>query len=102
MTDFEDPVFLSGSRCPRLHDSFGRRESRRPRFAESVSIDAHIGRRLRILRTESGLTRQMLAKGVGLTDEQVNAHERGTARIAAHHLVSYATFLGVRLSAFFK
>jgi hypothetical protein len=44
----------------------------------------------------------MLAKGVGLTDEQVNAHERGTARMAAHHLVSYATFLGVRLSAFFK
>jgi DNA-binding XRE family transcriptional regulator len=102
MTDLEDPVFLPGSRCPRLHRSFGRRKSRRPRLAESAGIDAQIGMRLQILRRESGLSREMLAKGVGLTSDQVDAHERGTARIAARHLVSYATFLGVRLSAFFK
>jgi ribosome-binding protein aMBF1 (putative translation factor) len=102
MKDREDPVFLFCRRCPGHHRRIGRRGYRRPRPAESTGIDVHIGRRLRILRTESGLSREMLAQGVGLTTDQVDAHERGTARMAARHLVGYATFLGVRLSAFFK
>jgi DNA-binding XRE family transcriptional regulator len=102
MTDREDPEFLFRSRCPRLDRSVGRRGYRRPRSAESAGLDALIGRRLRILRAELGLSPEMLAKGVGLTDDEVKAHERGTRRIAAHHLLSYAAFLGVRLSAFFK
>jgi hypothetical protein len=44
----------------------------------------------------------MLAYGVGLTVDRVEAHERGIKRIGAYHLVKYAEFLGVRLSAFFK
>jgi DNA-binding XRE family transcriptional regulator len=102
MMDVETPVSLSYRRRPAL-----RRGVRRHRYCcrqlpESSSVDVHIGRRLRLLRSELGLSREMLAKGVGLTVDRVEAHERGIKHIGAHRLIRYAEFLGVRLSAFFK
>jgi len=44
----------------------------------------------------------MLANGVNLTIDRVEAHERGIKRIRAYHLVRYAEFFGVQLRAFFK
>jgi transcriptional regulator with XRE-family HTH domain len=69
--------------------------------SEPSSVDVHIGRQLHLLRSELGLSRETLANGVGLTVDRVEAHERGIKRIGAYHLVRYAEFLGVRLSAFF-
>jgi hypothetical protein len=98
--DVETPVSLSYRRRHTLRGGVRRYGCRRLPVPSNVDID--LGRRLRLLRSELGLSREMLAKGVDLTIDRVEAHERGIARIGAHHLVRYAEFLGVRLSVFFK
>ena len=102
MTDVETPVSLSCRRRPALRRGVRRRRYRCRRLPEPSSVDVHIGRRLRLLRSELGLSREKLADAVGLTVDRVEAHERGIKHISAHHLVGYAEFLGVRLGAFFK
>ena len=106
MTDVETPASLSSRRRPALRRGVRRRRYRRRRLPEPSSVpssvDVHVARRLHLLRCELRLSREMLAYGVGLTVDRVEAHERGIKRIGAYHHVKYAEFLGVRLSAFFK
>jgi|HubBroStandDraft_1064217.scaffolds.fasta_scaffold263924_1 hypothetical protein len=64
-------------------------------------LHARLGRRLRRLRIEGGLTRKIVAGHLGLRLERVAAHERGKGRIAARDLIAYAEFYGVRLSVLF-
>ncbi len=100
MADDQGPQFPS---C-RRHTGAGSGESRHgcPRFGVPSSVGIHIGKRLQRLRSESGLSRETLAVGVGSTVSRVTAHERGIDRIGPCDLIRYAEFLGVRLSAFFK
>jgi|SRR5215831_4599877 len=98
MTHVETPVSLSCRRRRALR----RGVRRRRQLPEQSSVDVHIGGRLHLLRSELGLSRETLANGVGLTVDRVEAHERGVKRIGAYHLVRYAEFLGVPLSAFFN
>src|SRR5436853_7611903 len=45
--------------------------------------DVEIGRKIRALRLERGLSQSRLADGIGLTFQQVQKYEKGTNRVSA-------------------
>ncbi len=53
-------------------------------------MDYVLGRKLRLARTEAGLSQQALAERLGITFQQVQKYEKGANRIAASRLVSSA------------
>ena len=61
-------------------------------------VDAEVGRRIRALRRGKGISQEGLAKGVGLTFQQVQKYERGSNRVSASKLVHIARILGVPAS----
>ena len=69
-----------------------------PSFHE---IDQHVGRKIRKLRIELGLTQQQLAQMIGVTFQQAHKYERGHNRISAGRLFEIARVLGVEISYFF-
>lgn len=65
-------------------------------------IDMHVGRKIRQLRIELGLTQQQLAGMIGVTFQQAHKYERGLNRISAGRLFEIARVLGVEMSYFFE
>lgn len=63
--------------------------------ASEEDIDALVGRRVRELRLQLGLTQTQLADAIGVTFQQVQKYERGSNRISASKLWLIADRLGV-------
>jgi len=63
--------------------------------ATEEDIDALVGRRVRELRLQLGLTQTQLADAIGVTFQQVQKYERGSNRISASKLWLIADRLGV-------
>jgi transcriptional regulator with XRE-family HTH domain len=57
--------------------------------------DIEIGRKIRALRLERGLSQSGLADGIDLTFQQVQKYEKGVNRVGAGRLVRVAEALGV-------
>ena len=68
----------------------------------AMSIDLHVGQRVRELRTMKGLSQQQLALLIGVTYQQAHKYERGVNRISAGRLFHIAQALVVEPSGFFK
>src|SRR6185503_17286067 len=77
----------------------GGREAVRKRRAGAEDVE--IGRKIRALRLQRGLSQSGLAEGIGLTFQQVQKYEKGTNRISAGRLQRIAEVLGVPVSFFF-
>jgi transcriptional regulator with XRE-family HTH domain len=65
-------------------------------------IDAHVGRRLCVLRKSSGVSQQKLAEQLGVTYQQVQKYEGGTNRVSTAFLLRVAQMFGVPLDYFFE
>jgi transcriptional regulator with XRE-family HTH domain len=65
-------------------------------------VDALVGRNIRIHRIDKGLTQTDLAKGIGVTFQQVQKYEEGRNRVGGGRLYKIAEVLGLPLSAFFE
>lgn len=65
-------------------------------------VDARVGRQLSHRRKLLGLTEESLAEALGLTVQQVQAHEAGTSPIVASRLDDLAQLLGVSVSFLFR
>jgi transcriptional regulator with XRE-family HTH domain len=63
--------------------------------------DVEIGRKIRALRLERGLSQSGLADGIGLTFQQVQKHEKGTNRVSAGRLQKIADMLNTPVMFFF-
>ena len=63
--------------------------------------DAEIGRKIRALRLERGLSQSGLADGIGLTFQQVQKYEKGTNRVSAGRLQKIADMLNTPVMFFF-
>lgn len=61
-------------------------------------IDVEVGARLRSIRRNVLMSQDTLARGLGLTFQQIQKYERGTNRISASMLVRAAAVLSVRPS----
>jgi transcriptional regulator with XRE-family HTH domain len=63
--------------------------------------DAEIGRKIRALRLERGLSQTGLADGIGLTFQQVQKYEKGTNRVSAGRLQTIADMLNTPVMFFY-
>ena len=64
-------------------------------------IDVYVGARLKLRRTEMGLSQTQLAERMGITFQQVQKYERGVNRISASRLFEAAKILKTSVDAFF-
>lgn len=60
-----------------------------------------IGRRIRALRLERGLSQSNLADSIGLTFQQVQKYEKGMNRVSAGRLQRIAEMLNIPVTFFF-
>ena len=63
--------------------------------------DVEIGRKIRTLRLERGLSQSGLAEGIGLTFQQVQKYEKGTNRVSAGRLQQIANILNIPVTFFY-
>src|SRR4051812_12131964 len=77
----------------------GREGAGRKRRAGAEDIE--IGRKIRALRLERGLSQAGLADGIGLTFQQVQKYEKGTNRVSAGRLQQIADMLNTPVMFFF-
>jgi len=61
-----------------------------------------IGRKIRVLRLERALSQSRLARGIGLSFQQLQKYESGANRVSAGRLQQIADFLGVPVSVFYE
>ena len=64
--------------------------------------DVNIGQRIRLRRTELGLSMATLGERVGVTSQQISKYELGKHRCYASKLHEIAAALGVTLLYFFE
>lgn len=65
-------------------------------------IDRRVGKRLRLLRTERGISLTRMAAVIGVSYQQVQKYEAGKNRMAASVLYGVATHFRVSIAWFFK
>jgi transcriptional regulator with XRE-family HTH domain len=76
--------------------------SRIPQAHERIAIDRCIGRRIRELRLQLGLSRLALGEQLGVSAHQIQKYEKGINRISASTLHAAAGVLQVRVGYFFE
>ena len=64
-------------------------------------IDVHVGSRVRLGRTLSGMSQERLGDALGLTFQQVQKYERGANRVGASRLFDISRVFNVPISFFF-
>jgi transcriptional regulator with XRE-family HTH domain len=65
-------------------------------------IDIRVGSRMRIRRMALGMSQEKLARGLGLTFQQVQKYEKGANRMGSSRLQHAADVLGVAVPFFFE
>ena len=65
-------------------------------------IDAHVGERIRLRRTELGLTQEQLAEALDVSYQQIQKYETGANRVSAGRILEIARKLGVEVGYFFE
>ena len=63
--------------------------------------DVEIGRKIRALRLQRGLSQSELAKEIGLTFQQVQKYEKGANRVSAGRLQQIANLFDVPITFFY-
>ena len=66
-----------------------------------TDIDELVGRNVRLLRLNRGMTQTEVAKALSVTFQQIQKYEKGQNRISAGRLFAIASVFGVPVSAFF-
>ena len=64
-------------------------------------VDIHVGGRVRLRRTQLGLSQKKLGEAVGLTFQQIQKYERGANRIGASRIYDLSQLLDVPVSFFY-
>src|SRR5258706_12829347 len=64
-------------------------------------LDIAVGRRVRALRLEKGMSQEKLGNQLDLTFQQIQKYENGSNRIGAGRLQRIAGILGVSVSALY-
>ena len=69
---------------------------------QTKRIDAHVGERIRLRRTELGLTQEQLAAALDVSYQQIQKYETGANRVSAGRILEIARKLGVDVGYFFE
>jgi transcriptional regulator with XRE-family HTH domain len=71
-------------------------------MSDSHPVDVHVGGRLRLKRTISGLSQESIGNAIGVTFQQIQKYERGINRMGASRLYAFAKLFAVPVSYFFE
>lgn len=71
------------------------------RYPNRHHVDLEVGRRIRERREALGRTQSDLAKGLGITFQQVQKYENAVNRVSASRLADAAAYLEIGVSYFF-
>jgi len=74
-------------------------------MAKSATIhpmDAHIGKRIRLRRSSTGIAQRALARSLGVTFQQLEKYEKGINRVSCSKLYEVAKILKVQIGYFFE
>lgn len=66
------------------------------------AVDMLVGRNIRILRQDRGMSQTELGRKIDVTFQQVQKYENGTNRVGSGRLFKIASILGVPITAFFE
>jgi transcriptional regulator with XRE-family HTH domain len=77
-----------------------KKEDRQPKRV--TALDATAGQRLRIRRTELGISQTAVGDELGVTFQQVQKYENGTNRLSGGRLQQLADLLQVPVTYFFE
>lgn len=66
------------------------------------AVDILVGRNIRILRQDRGMSQTELGRQIDVTFQQVQKYENGTNRVGSGRLFKIASILGVPITAFFE
>ncbi len=69
--------------------------------SRSRRIDRHVGERIRLRRTELGLTQEQLAEALDVSYQQIQKYETGANRISAGRIFEISRKLAVDIGYFF-
>lgn len=58
-------------------------------------IDLEVGRKIKTIRTERGMTQEELASNLGISYQQLHKYEKGINRLSVSRLVLIARTLGI-------
>lgn len=70
--------------------------------AEHATFEHELGRRIRQLRMQQGISQVALAQELGISFQQVQKYETGLNRVSVSRLCDIARFLEVPLNEFFS
>jgi transcriptional regulator with XRE-family HTH domain len=73
-----------------------------PKTNGGRQVDGHVGERIRVRRTEMGLTQEQLAGVVGISYQQIQKYETGANRVSAGRLFEIGKAVGVGVDYFFE
>ena len=65
-------------------------------------INAVIGRQIMLLRKSQGLSGQLLAKKLGVSQQQISRYERGHCKIDIDNLILFLINMDISLDIFFQ
>jgi transcriptional regulator with XRE-family HTH domain len=80
------------------------RSARRPAEVAQTDahpVDRHVGQQIRIRRIQSNVSQNDLARGIGVSFQQVQKYENGRNRVSASMLYQVAACLRTPVSTFF-
>ena len=66
------------------------------------AVDMLVGRNIRVLRQDRGMSQTELARKIDVTFQQVQKYENGTNRVGSGRLFKIASVLNVSITAFFE
>ncbi len=66
------------------------------------AVDVLVGRNIRILRQDRGMSQTELARKIDVTFQQVQKYENGTNRVGSGRLFKIASIINVPITAFFE
>jgi transcriptional regulator with XRE-family HTH domain len=64
-------------------------------------LDVMVGAKIRIFRTQRGMSQSALAEKIGVAFQQVQKYEKGTNRVGASRLSRIAAVLGISIGELF-
>jgi len=76
-------------------------ETATERTGRASPMDAHVGARIKLRRTQMGLSQEKLGDAINVTFQQIQKYERGVNRVGASRLFDLSVVLNVPVGFFY-
>ncbi|WP_434082876.1 helix-turn-helix domain-containing protein [Acidisoma cladoniae] len=78
------------------------RENRQSPTSSPSPIDVNVGARIRLRRTQLGMSQEKLGDALRVSFQQIQKYERGMNRVGASRLLDLSRALGVEIGFFYE